>query len=279
MINEILKYFNTHYPNMSIPIEFSDEFYPIFSNIDKRDFKQIFQKAVEIHNNQMKQIFLKQLSIEKKIRESEMREKCMLNVIENGDVKSLITMAEYFEYSEKYKKMKKFYKMALKNTEDPGIIQLICRNLGKYYLQEKNVEKMLKWFERAIESGCVDSMLILGEYYSKFPESHDYLKYYCMAYKTGDKRAITLINSYIRGKNSIQIYKFFHKYDIPFVINPDHLLHKYNNKCKFLAKEDKCPVCLETKQCIPLECVHWFCVDCYPDLLNKNYCPICRTKI
>ena len=48
------------------------------------------------------------------------------------------------------------------------------------------------------------------------------------------------------------------------------------NKIKFGSKLDNCPVCLDTKTCILLNCsAHYICSDCYIELYNKP-CPVCR---
>ena len=50
----------------------------------------------------------------------------------------------------------------------------------------------------------------------------------------------------------------------------------YKNKLKNTSREADCPVCLDTKICIMLNCFeHYICSDCYVELYDKP-CPVCR---
>ena len=50
-----------------------------------------------------------------------------------------------------------------------------------------------------------------------------------------------------------------------------------NKKMKF-GKEEECKICTEEALCIPLECTHYLCCDCYTEYYNKK-CPFCRISL
>lgn len=50
------------------------------------------------------------------------------------------------------------------------------------------------------------------------------------------------------------------------------------NKSNMLGDKQICPVCLVDTLCIPFECCHMVCVDCYARIMFTK-CPICRMKL
>jgi len=62
------------------------------------------------------------------------------------------------------------------------------------------------------------------------------------------------------------------------------LLNNYDviifiNKRNIMKKEDECPICKEIVDCIPLECTHYICINCYPTIVYSKKCPLCRLSI
>lgn len=54
----------------------------------------------------------------------------------------------------------------------------------------------------------------------------------------------------------------------------DHTVKCYINKCKILSRKETCLLCLDDDiDCIPTECAHFYCYDCYVNLNAK--CTIC----
>ena len=46
----------------------------------------------------------------------------------------------------------------------------------------------------------------------------------------------------------------------------------FDNKIKFLSKNDECMICRETAILIPRECTHYYCIDCYVKLVKCALC-------
>ena len=108
----------------------------------------------------------------------------------SSDSKKLIWNGTYYRRVEKdYKKMKKYYEMAidLKNAN-------AMNNLGYYYQDvEKDYEKMKKCYEMSIELNNATSMNNLGTYYHTVEKDYDKMKkYYLMAIEL--KNAISMTN-------------------------------------------------------------------------------------
>jgi len=97
----------------------------------------------------------------------------------SSDSKKLFWNGTYYQYVEKdYKKMKKYYEMAidLKNAN-------AMNNLGGYYhMVEKDYEKMKKYYLMSIDLKNANAMNNLGGYYYMVEKDYEKMKiYYFMA--------------------------------------------------------------------------------------------------
>ncbi len=59
-----------------------------------------------------------------------------------------------------------------------------------------------------------------------------------------------------------------------------NILKKYINKVNHMLIEGECPICYDYTNLIPFDCCHYVCSEnCYPSLIYKKVCPICKLKI
>jgi tetratricopeptide (TPR) repeat protein len=161
-------------------------------------------------------------------------------------------------------------------------------NLGHYYYECKNIEKMLKYYLMAIELKDIDTMYELALYYQTTKEYNLMCKYYEMAVK--ESFTINGPNNYVN--DGIKYFDLFNLKDeldkillkpIPVQIKLKEINNKkeimiYNNKKKLfetLNNNIKCEICYEEGLNIDLVCGHLCCISCYPKLYNKP-CPYCR---
>ena len=86
-------------------------------------------------------------------------------------------------------------------------------------------------------------------------------------------------------KSPIEQYQIFKEIcsnlnEIPKDIITNDDVIKYINKCNLMFQMSECCICLNNNiKCIPLECCHYFCTNCYPKILEREYCPNCRCTI
>jgi tetratricopeptide (TPR) repeat protein len=147
-------------------------------------------------------------------------------------------------------------------------------NLGHYYQYiEKNYPKAIEYYTMAIEKGNSNAMINLGYTYIIENNIAKGIEYYIMAYKHGYKDALKYLIEII---TPLKIYKLFTDNSIDYPEPIDKEIQIYKNKVKNTSKLDDCPVCLETRTCIMVNCfAHYICTDCYIELHNKP-CPVCR---
>jgi hypothetical protein len=94
-----------------------------------------------------------------------------------------------------------------------------------------------------------------------------------MAYKHG---FIFSLNYLKKITTPLKRYKLFTDNNIDYSESINKEIHIYKNKVKNTSKLDECPVCLESKTCIMVNCfAHYICTDCYVELHNEP-CPVCR---
>jgi TPR repeat protein len=191
-----------------------------------------------------------------------------------------------------YELAKKYYLMAIEkgNIEVYHYLGLLCKNAKKYELANKyylmGIEKgnimaynnlaimyvnIFKHYDLAkvyylmgIEKGNINSMNNLGSYYETVEKNMALAKkYYLMAILKGN-------NKYSNKFNDFEMKIYLNKDDRDTRI--------YKNKLKRLSIKMDCSVCLEEKICIPLECTHYLCGECYMQI-NKTKCPECRMDL
>ena len=90
-----------------------------------------------------------------------------------------------------------------------------------------------------------------------------------------------------RNNNQIELYQEIYKINKDLCLNKKNPLlgysnvKRYQNKCSLAIKIDYCPVCCEKEtECIPIDCQHYICLLCYPQIIYKlGKCPLCSLKI
>ena len=177
----------------------------------------------------------------------------------------------------------KYYTLAV----DRGSVNSMF-NLGHYYSECNEYEKMFKYYLMAIELGDIDTMYDLSIYYQNIKDFDNMRKYYLMALEETEKpdHAVILVND---GEKDFDLFVL--KDELDKIENkPYYLLKKlqkiscikeimiFENKKKLFGTLKyiiECGICYETNLNIDLYCGHVCCISCYPKLYNKR-CPYCR---
>ena len=175
----------------------------------------------------------------------------------------------YYNIEHNYPKAIEYYTMAIEKGND-----MAMSNLGHYYQYiEKNYPKAIEYYTMAIEKGNTNAMVNLGYTYIIENNTAKGIEYYIMAYKHGYKNALKYL---IEITTPLKIYKLFNDNNIDYPEPIDKEIQIYKNKVKNTSKLADCPVCLEKRTCIMVNCfAHYICTDCYIELHNKP-CPVCR---
>jgi hypothetical protein len=194
--------------------------------------------------------------------DSELMKKYYLMAIELGYDNAMYNLGRRYHFVEKnYELMKKYYLMAIDLGQKSAM-----NDLGYYYhFTEKNYDLMKKYYLMAIELGNYTAMNNLSHYYRYIERNHEMMKkYYSMAIESGyDEARIAL--SDIKKYYYLGIYK--NKRDVNI----------FKNKVSMNSKEQECGICDRDELCIPLECSHFVCRDCYIKFYDSK-CPFCRME-
>ena len=174
----------------------------------------------------------------------------------------LNVMGLYYQYIEMdYELMKKYYLMSIELGNTTAM-----NNLGNYYKNiDTDYELMMKYYLMAIELRHSVSMNTLGNYYHFIEEDYELMKkYYLMAIES-DYEENDIILSDIEKYYYLKIYK--NKKDVNI----------FKNKVSMNSKEQECGICDIDELCIPLECSHFVCRECYIKFYESK-CPYCRME-
>ena len=154
-------------------------------------------------------------------------------------------------------------------------------NLGLYYKSIQDYDQMKKYYLMAIEKNNEKAMYNLAIYYKSIKDYDQMNKYYLMAIEK-DNKLIDKVKHYLKP---LELYLLLdQKEQLKQTIHYKELLNKYDviifiNKRNVLKKEDECPICSNVGDCIPLECAHYICINCYPTIIYSSKCPMCRIPI
>jgi TPR repeat protein len=151
-------------------------------------------------------------------------------------------------------------------------------NLGWIYYTRGAHEIAEKYYLMAIEKGNVYAMRNLGDMYEDQGRYKLARRYYIMAIEKGHEAAMYSLRRMLTNK--LELYCILTRLqsneiikDMISEMKSTKAVHCYENKKIFLSKDGECPICLENKKLIPLECTHYYCCDCYVEM---NKCAICR---
>jgi TPR repeat protein len=148
-------------------------------------------------------------------------------------------------------------------------------NLALYYDDiENNYPKAIEYYLMAIKKGDCDAMHNLGYYYhhtkTNYPKA---IEYYLMAIKNGNNNTISNLTEIT---TPLKRYILYLDNNIEYTQPITNEIQIYINKLKNTSREMECPVCLDTKTCVLLNCcTHYICSNCYSELYKKP-CPVCR---
>lgn len=177
----------------------------------------------------------------------------------------------------------KYYEMAIKYG---SVVSMY--NLGHYYYEKKNYDKMLQYYLMAIEQNDVDTMYELALYYQNNKEYDKMREYYVKAvnlsylYKDNN----TLLNDGIIYFNLFNLKDELESIENKSIglkcklkeINNKADIRIYNNKKILFERLNnivECGICYETLLNIDLHCGHICCIKCYSKLYSTS-CPFCR---
>lgn len=212
----------------------------------------------------------------------------------------------YYRGIKNYKLMKKYYELAIKQSDLDAM-----NNLGYYYFEIENKYEMAKkYLELAVSYNYPLAMNNLGlvhynnGYYDQ--AKHCYLKaigydvpeaynnlgiYYQIVDNNLEAAKMYYLEALKRNENLSQTnfksittplerYILCKQYEIPFKEEKNRDINIFINKVNTFGETKECPICFESYTNIPLECCHYFCVTCYANLLKSadKRCPICRIE-
>ena len=133
--------------------------------------------------------------------------------ITNGDSSSMTNLAQYYKNVEKnYELMEKYYLIAIYDVSPDKLTEkhknldydididfanvTALYNLGLYYQERKQFQKMIKCYKCAIQKHDSDAMFNLGKYYELNNDYLNMLKYYRMAIDNDDVDAMYALGKF-----------------------------------------------------------------------------------
>lgn len=244
--------------------------YDLVFKYDKdRKYKQkiqileyMIEKEIEI------ELALIEISVHylRKERDYEKCRKYGLEGVKLGNIVTIGLMA-YNEFSEDYyDEMMKYFNLLAEKCDSDTIIN-----------PEWNLSTVMNSY-----------ILSLSKEDDNYMTSLNYVKKILSIIQSKEFRESILIHMYYcleDFKTPIEQYQIFKEIctnlnEIPKEIVNDFDVIKYINKCNLMSKNDDCCICLNTNiKCIPLECCHYLCTNCYPQILERGSCPNCRCNI
>jgi len=185
----------------------------------------------------------------------------------------------YLEIDENEEKAEEYLKEGLKR----GFRDLI------YHYGEKerilgNYISMKNYYGIAAEKKHYQSAIFMAKYHLFEEKDFEmFFKFIKLALEINKNEAQDDVYRFIKMINPLEQYYILSSCDMKV---PQKLLEninviRYKNKCNMMEKEEFCAICFDTKSCIPTECCHYFCKDCYPRLYttSSGLCPTCRCKL
>ena len=187
--------------------------------------------------------------------------------IDDGNIKFIYNLAEYYKNMKNYKVMIKYYLMAIEKECVSSMYNLACHYKNNYKHSE-----MIKYYLMAIEKECHLSMNDLGEYYENIEKYEEMEKYYLMGVKKGNITSLHNMNNYF--SNNLKFYGWLVSIKLPndIITNKINDLFKKESVINYIEKIElnknnikECIICYENNIHIPLpfECRHEVCVLCY----------------
>lgn len=142
----------------------------------------------------------------------------------------------------------------------------VLNNLGTIYYNNNNCVEAEKYYLKAYEFDNNHGTLLLnlGLLYIKMNDYDQARNYFMMI------------------KDSLDKYTFKHHELIKYYFCDNESDSKevmvFKNKCNIMEKYEKCIICYEECMCIPLECSHYTCRECYIRTIVSGKCGYCRME-
>ena len=180
-----------------------------------------------------------------------------------------------------FDKAKKYYLMAIENNLDDANVYYANALTDNGYFEEAKI-----FYIEAINK-CKNDFYAFLQYANALNENGDKENakiYYLEAIVHGSNEAIF---KYMRcSKSKIEIYHNFNNLfdknlkntyqkikNIVTQMEKFYIVQCFKRKLELGSKIDTCSICFDENQhCIPLECYHYYCVECYIKL--HNICPL-----
>lgn len=195
--------------------------------------------------------------------------------IEKGDADAMYNLGYYYKQMEDYNNMLKYFLMAVDKNHVEAMFQLG----NYYYYYGKNDSLMIKYYSMAGNKGHHIALFRLGEHYDSNLSKFNANTYYSMAVACGSSEA--------RLKLQISDFEYYYllskiQNKSTYIIEQLQKLEQntkifcFKNKINLLGKEAICIKCSDLGLCIPKECAHFFCIDCYP---KTSWCSTCKIYV
>ncbi len=203
--------------------------------------------------------------------------------IDKGNSNAMNSLALYYEIVKKnYKKAIQYYLMAI----DKDNLNAMCNLANYYYDIKKDYVKAIKYYLMAIELGDSQAMCNLAFYYEEIEKDYvKAIKYYLMANSSGNSKAINDIKKLSKTKplelsNSLNSILELddNLINLKNELNKNKNVIIFNNKKRLFSEINyliECPICLDNKLNINLDCGHPICVECYPNV-KSCYLKCCK---
>lgn len=118
-------------------------------------------------------------------------------------------------------------------------------------------------------------MISLGRLSDK-PEA---IQYFMLAIEYGNLSALKYFKKIC---TTLEIYCHLTENNIPCCdeITNSNEVKEYNTKKELYQINEHCIKCLEDNiMCLPLGCIHYACVKCYPNVFKYKYCILCQKNV
>lgn len=224
---------------------------------------------------------IKGLCYQFKYKDIKSAEYYFLIAIKKGNISSILNIAYLYFGCEKYVNALTYFMIyvndRIKKNED--INDDILFRIGYIYEHLNSIDEAIKYYIKSAKKDNIYAMFNLAHIFMSVNDKNNFEKYFILAYKQNSKLTMKKFNKlndnlylYILLTNSgIQI-------DCDIILNDRNVII-YKNKLNALKKTDTCIICMEEAVCIPLECTHYLCINCYPIIIKQKKCHVCRMEL
>lgn len=154
-------------------------------------------------------------------------------------------------------------------------------NLAKIYTYKTNYDEAIKYYLLSYENGFKIALLHLGILYHNlhnYKFASKYINMFVSEQGLLDYDDLTKHVSAVEIDDlHIDIFILYHYLGEKYYKNITGI-NIYKNKLKKFSTKAECEICYNGETiCIPLECTHYVCTNCYTHFCNES-CPFCRCE-